>query len=295
VTERHPESYTGAEPPRGEVPAASRMRRFLIRMLRLVLPGAVALVVFGLLWQLVASRNSYAFPSLGAIGQNLGGNLSLYGRDAAQTLEEVAVGLGVSFVVAFTLAVVMIHIPVIERAVMPLAVILNVTPIVAIAPGLTLILGVTTTPRYVVTALIVFFPLLINCLIGLRSADPEALDLLHTLHASKLEALLRLRIPSSLPFLFVAARICFPLATIGAVVAEFSTSGSSSGLGSQIASAASGLSTTGNALASVYACIFCLAVMGLGLTLIVTVAERRLLSWHPASARRGRSGAPAWF
>ena len=128
----------------------------------------------------------------------------------------------------------MTHVPIIERMVMPLAVILNVTPVVAIAPGLTLMLGLGMSPRYVVTALIVFFPLLINSLVGLGNIDPEALDLFHTMHASRKDVLLHLRLPSSLPFLFVAARICFPLATVGAVVAEFSTSGPGTGLGSAI-------------------------------------------------------------
>jgi NitT/TauT family transport system permease protein len=172
----------------------------------------------------------------------------------------------------------MTHIPIIERVVMPLAVILNVTPVVAIAPGLTLMLGLGMSPRYVVTALIVFFPLLINSLVGLGNVDLEALDLFQTMHASKTEVLLHLRLPSSLPFLFVAARICFPLATVGAVVAEFSTSGPDTGLGSAIA-----VAVASDAVPSVYAAIFCLAVMGLALTLVVTLAERRLLAWHPTS------------
>jgi len=241
----------------------------------------VGIGLFALVWQLVAAhyavRTANAFPSLGKIWTALTGNLSTYGIDAAHTGEEVAIGLGISFVVAFALAVVMTHVPIVEQVVMPLAVVLNVTPIVAIAPGLTFVLGLGMSPRYVVTALIVFFPLLINSLVGLGSVDPEALDVFRTMHASKTEVLLHLRIPSSLPLLFVAARICFPLATVGAVVAEFSTSGPGTGLGSAIAVAAAS-----SDVPTVYAAIFCLAVMGLVLTLIVTIAERRLLPWHPS-------------
>lgn len=251
-------------------------------MLRTIVPGGVGLGLFALAWQLLAAhyaiRTANAFPSLGAIWTELAGNLSMYGIDAAHTLQEVTIGLGVSFISAFTLAVVMTHIPLIERMVMPLAIMLNVTPVVAIAPGLTLMLGLGMSPRYVVTGLIVFFPLLINSLVGLGNVDPEALDLLHTMHASKTEVLLHLRVPSSLPFLFVAARICFPLATVGAVVAEFSTSGPGTGLGSAIA-----VAVANDAVPSVYAAIFCLAMIGLALTLVVTLAERRLLAWHPSS------------
>jgi NitT/TauT family transport system permease protein len=234
------------------------------------------------MWQLLAHhyalRTAGAFPSLGAIWIELTGNLSMYGIDAAHTLEEVAVGLSVSFLVAFALAVLMIHAPLVERVVMPLAVILNVTPIVAIAPGLTFILGLGTSPRYVVTALIVFFPLLINSIIGLGNVDPGALDVFHTMHASRSAVLVHLRIPSSLPLLFAAARICFPLAIVGAVVAEFSTSGPGTGLGSAIAVAAAN-----SDVQSVYAAIFCLALIGLILTALVVVAERRLTAWQSST------------
>jgi NitT/TauT family transport system permease protein len=277
-------------PPFGRAPtdatddtlSAKNIKSHIGRALGTILPGGIGLGLFALAWQLLAAhyavRTANAFPSIDAIWKELSGNLSAYGIDAAHTLEEVTIGLGVSFVAAFTLAVVMTHVPMIERVVMPLAVILNVTPIVAIAPGLTLMLGLGMSPRYVVTALIVFFPLLINSLVGLGNVDPEALDLFHTMHATRTEVLLHLRLPSSLPFLFVAARICFPLATVGAVVAEFSTSGPGTGLGSAIA-----VAVASDSVPSVYAAIFCLAVMGLALTLVVTVAERRLLAWHPSS------------
>ncbi|HVB05598.1 MAG TPA: ABC transporter permease subunit [Acidimicrobiales bacterium] len=256
----------------------------LVAHLRRALPGAVGLALFAGSWQLVALAlrvsTHGAFPTLGAIWGALTGDLSGYLTNAGYTLEEVVVGLGLSFAVAFSLAVVMVYVPVVERAVMPLAVILNVTPIVAIAPGLTSLLGLGMAPRYVVTALIVFFPLLINSLVGLGNVDPESYDLLRTLNASRTEVLVRLRLPSSLPYLFVAARICFPLATVGAVVAEFSTAGSGGGLGSAISVAANAA-----AYPSVYAAIFCLAVVGLVLTLFVSAAERRLLVWHPGRRR----------
>ena len=250
---------------------------------RQVLPGAAALGVLAAIWQVVAVHSPNAFATLGAIWNAFWGNLSMLGLDTAVTLEEVAVGLAVSFAVAFSLAVSMTYFEVIERAVMPVAVILNVTPVVAIAPGLTILLGLGMTSRFVVTALIVFFPLLVNSLVGLGSVEPDALDVLRTLAASRREVLVRLRIPSSLPFLFVAARICFPLATVGAVVAEFSTSGTQHGLGYEITNAISN-----SAFAIAYAAIACLAIVGLALTALVTLVERRALAWHPGARRGGR-------
>jgi NitT/TauT family transport system permease protein len=242
----------------------------------------VLLGLLALTWQLVAVHNAYLVPRIGAIWDQLVDNPREFLDAAGNTLQESAVGLAASFAVAFSLAVVMSHIRVIERAVMPVAVIINVTPVVSLAPGLAVALGFGMAPRYLVTGIIVFFPMLINSLIGLRSVDPEALQYFASLDASRLEVLLHLRIPSSLPFLFAAARICFPLSIIGAVVAEFSTAGTSNGLGSLIELASQ--QGTATSLPQVYAAIFCLALLGLSFTLAVMALERRLLSWHPAQA-----------
>ena len=270
----------------GPAPKARRRRR-AARLATQALPGAVLLGVLALTWQLVAVHNTYLVPRIGAIWDQLVDNPREFVDAAGNTLQESAVGLGASFAVAFSLAIVMSHIRVVERAVMPVAVIINVTPVVSLAPGLAVALGFGMAPRYLVTGIIVFFPMLINSLIGLRSVDPEALQYFASLDASRLEVLLHLRIPSSLPFLFAAARICFPLSIIGAVVAEFSTAGTSNGLGSLIELASQ--QGTSKSLPEAYAAIFCLAVLGLSFTLAVTLVERRLLSWHPARAAQGQT------
>ena len=238
-----------------------RERRRAARLATQALPGAVLLGLLALTWQLVAVHNTYLIPRIGAIWDQLVDNPREFVDAAGNTLQESAVGLGASFAVAFSLAIAMSHIRVIERAVMPVAVIINVTPVVSLAPGLAVALGFGMAPRYLVTGIIVFFPMLINSLIGLRSVDPEALQYFASLNASRLEVLLHLRIPSSLPFLFAAARICFPLSIIGAVVAEFSTAGTSNGLGSLIELASQ--QGTSKSLPQVYAAIFCLALLGL--------------------------------
>jgi len=263
-------------------PSHGRRRRRVARLATHALPAAVLLGLLALTWQLVAVHNAYLVPRIGAIWDQLVDNPREFLDAAGNTLQESAVGLAASFAVAFSLAVVMSHIRVIERAVMPVAVIINVTPVVSLAPGLAVALGFGMAPRYLVTGIIVFFPMLINSLIGLRSVDPEALQYFASLDASRLEVLLHLRIPSSLPFLFAAARICFPLSIIGAVVAEFSTAGTSNGLGSLIELASQ--QGTATSLPQVYAAIFCLALLGLSFTLAVMALERRLLSWHPAQA-----------
>ncbi|HTV11471.1 MAG TPA: ABC transporter permease subunit [Acidimicrobiales bacterium] len=258
----------------------SLWRSHLLPVASAVVPPAALLALLALGWQLVALRNKFLLPSLGAVGSELTSHPREYLDAAATTLQETGVGLGVSFVVAFGLAVAMGHFKVVERAVMPLAVVINVTPVVALAPGLATALGFGYTPRYIVTGIIVFFPLLINSLAGLRSADPEALRYFVTLNASRWDILYRLRLPSSLPFLFAAARICFPLSLIGAVVAEFTAAGNENGLGSLIY-----ISDENNYLAGMYSGVFCLSVLGLLVTLLVVLVERRVLAWHPSVAQ----------
>ncbi len=245
------------------------------------LPPVVALGVLVLAWQLVAVHEpAHAVATVPETFFELAHHPGLYWRSSVVTLQEIGVGLGASFVVAFALAVAMVHVEIVERALMPLAVALNVTPVIAYAPGLVLLLGFGIAPRYVVTAIVVFFPFLVNSLVGLRSVDASALDLLRTLHASRREVLWRLRLPSSLPYLFAAARICLPLSVVGAVVAEFTTSGSNAGLGSVISSANQQLDVP-----AIYAAIIVLAALGLVLTLVVVLLERRVLAWHPAGSR----------
>ena len=249
--------------------------------MRYVVPPVIVIVILGGLWQLAAAHNSQTLPTLGAIARSIADRPHFYSANAAWTLEEMIVGLVVSFLVAFALAVVMVYVRVVERAVMPLAVILNVTPVVSFAPGLVIVFGFSVLPRFIVTGVIVFFPFLVNALIGLKSVDQEALEFFQTLDASRREILVHLRIPSSLPFLFAAARVGVPLSLVGAVVAEITTSGMQRGLGAQIVVANEFLN-----LPVVYASVFCLAVIGVVTTSLVIIAERRLLGWHSSYARR---------
>ena len=245
-----------------------------------VLPAVVAFALFGVIWQIVADHTQSIVPTLGSLSSALRANPHLLLEDGARTLRESIVGLLAGFGAAFVLAVAMSEVRLLERAVMPLAVVLNVTPLVAIAPGLGLAFGFGYSPKYILTAIIVFFPFLVNASIGLRSVEPEVLNVLSTLRASRFEVLWRLRLPSSLPFLFSAARICLPLSIVGAVVAEFTASSYSGqgGLGVLVLTSAQT-----SQLGLEFAAIFCLAGMGIIYTAVVVICERRLLRWHVSS------------
>jgi len=266
-----------SQPPAGQVagaPAAAATRDRLSR----VLPPLVALGGLGALWQLGGSRDPLVVPPLAGVVRALVEHSSYFLDNALTTLGEVGVGLGASTAVAFVLAVAMCEVRALERALMPLAVGLNVTPLVAVAPALVIAFGFGAVPKYVLTALIVFFPLLVNALAGLKSVDPGVLDLLRTMDASRLEVLVHLRLPSCVPHLFLAARVCVPLAVVGAVVAEFSAPGSARGLGSVIETAFSQSDLT-----TMYAATLVLAVLGIALAGLERAVEHRVVYWRSAT------------
>lgn len=256
----------------------------LLRSLRfgVWLPALVSFGIVAVIWQLVAAHQQYVLPSLGSIASQFVDRPGLYWSNALTTLQEAVVGTSASFAIAMVLAILMSQLDVLERAIMPLAVVLNVTPVMSIAPALVIAFGFGIGPKYIVTAVITFFPFLVNALVGLRSADRGTLEVFQSLHASRREILFRLRLPSSLPFLFAAARVCLPLSIVGAVVAEFVAAGNEQGLGSLIAT-----SQQSSELPPIYASVFVLAFIGLVFTAIVVLAEHRYLSWHGSRQQRG--------
>ena len=156
---------------------------------------------------------------------------------------------------------------------MTLAILLKSTPLVAIAPLLTLWLGFGVTPKIIITALLTFFPVLVNVLTGLQRPDPALLDLFRAWQASRWEIFLHLRAPSALPYLFAALKISAPLALIGAVVAEWT--GASGGLGRIMWLAYSNLN-----LPFLFAAIFLLAAFGMLLYWLLARLERLAIFWN---------------
>jgi NitT/TauT family transport system permease protein len=254
------------------------MSRSARRVAVVVVPPICAFATVLLVWQLIALHNPLVLPRLGAIASALVHAKEKYATDSGRTVVEAIAGLAFGLSGAFVVAVAMSQSRIVQRAVMPLVVVLNVTPLIALAPGFAISLGIGDAPRFAVTSLIVFFPFLMNLLAGLNAADREAVAVLETLAASRFEVLWRLRLPSSLPFLFAAARICFPLALVGAIVAELTVSGSAGGLGYLIEEA-----LPLNQLGPLYAAVFCLAVIGSALFLIVVLTERWALGWYRAT------------
>jgi NitT/TauT family transport system permease protein len=247
------------------------------RVLRTVLPPIVGVGGFLLLWQLlvtVLDIPQFELPAPSAIFRHLASDPWFYITNARVTMWEAFLGFWLGLVGALAAATVMAHSRFVEQAVTPLAVLVQVTPLIAYAPALVIWLGFGLKPILVGTALVCFVPFLFNAVVGFRSIDPATHELLRSVDASKWEVFLRLRVPHALPYLFSAARIAVGLALIGAVLTEF-FAGVTSGLGYAVKKAQSF-----NLTLQLWGSIFVLAFLGAAATVLIGVLERVVLRWH---------------
>ncbi|MGI9486607.1 MAG: ABC transporter permease [Geminicoccaceae bacterium] len=188
------------------------------------------------------------------------------------TLFEALSGFILGNGIAILLAVWFVHNQPAERAFYPIAVFINTIPIIAVAPILVLIFGNGYTPKIVIAALICFFPTLVNMVRGLKAVSPATMELMRVLSASKREILWKIRLQSSLPFLFAALKIASTTCVIGAIVGEWI--GSNFGLGALI------IEATYNFRAPLlYATVFLGAGLAVTLFSITVLVERRLITW----------------
>jgi len=189
------------------------------------------------------------------------------------TLEEVLLGFGLSLSGGVVLAVLIAYSRTLERSIYPLVIASQTIPIIAIAPLLLIWVGYGVGPKVIVVALIAFFPIVVNTVDGLKSADRDMINLMRTLGASRWQIFTKVQVPTSLPFLFSGVRVAIAVSVIGAVIGEWV--GSSQGLGYLMIRSKPQFLTE-----RVFAAIFILSVMGVGLFLIVGLVERYMIPWH---------------
>ncbi|HMN80172.1 MAG TPA: ABC transporter permease [Burkholderiaceae bacterium] len=137
------------------------------------------------------------------------------------TLQVALIGYGVAIVLAFALAVGITGSPLLSRILLPWLIVVQSTPIIAVAPIIVVTLGAGSLPRVVITTMIAFFPLVIGTATGLASVPPEMLELSRSLRATRSREYLQMRLPFAVPYVFSALKVAITLAVIGAVVAEF--------------------------------------------------------------------------
>jgi NitT/TauT family transport system permease protein len=203
-----------------------------------------------------------------------------------ETLKLTLLAFAASFLGGLALAILFVQSRLIERSFMPYALVLQVTPVVAIAPQIVIWVGVDHVERavFILAAIVAFFPILSNASFGLRSVDPGLMDLFRLYRANGAQRLWLLQLPSALPALLAGARISAGLALIGAVVAEFvAGSGEAIGLAWRISESASRLETP-----RTFAALLLLSLTGVTLnTLVATIEKRLLRHWHPAHGEAG--------
>jgi NitT/TauT family transport system permease protein len=225
---------------------------------------------------------SYFLPPPSQIVRAAAENYSLLLRSAWNTLAMALEALLVSSVLACSVALVIALNETIERSVRPLAVSLQVTPIIAIAPQVVIWAGLERPERAIIAlaVIVAFFPIFSGALTGLKSTDADLERLFDLYEASKWQRLWRLRIPSSIPFVLEGHKVAGGLAVIGAVVAEFvAGSGGAQGLAWRILEASNRLQT-----AKTFAAVIILAMMGALLNSALRAVERVVLQ-----KMRGRS------
>ena len=198
---------------------------------------------------------------------------------ASVTLGEVAVGLALGLAVATSLGYLLAKVPLAERLLAPYIVALQAVPIVAIAPLFIIWFGAGAPSKIITCALIVFFPMLINTIVGVRQVEPDLRDLMASLNATRWQTFWLLEAPAAMPVLLGGLKVSATLSVIGAVVGEFV--GASAGLGFLINLARGTYDTP-----LVYVAVFTLTVMALTLYGMVDLLEKRLLAWQ----RNGRAG-----
>jgi NitT/TauT family transport system permease protein len=189
------------------------------------------------------------------------------------TLGEVLAGLMLGAVTATSLGYLLAKSPAMERLLAPYIVASQSVPIVAVAPLLVIWFGPGVLSKVLVCALIVFFPILINTVVGVRSVPQDLYALMRTLQATRWQMFRLLELPAALSVILGGLRIGATLSVIGAVVGEFV--GSDRGLGFLINVGRGQYDT-----AKVFVAVFSLVVMALGLYGVVVLFERRLLSWQ---------------
>jgi NitT/TauT family transport system permease protein len=193
------------------------------------------------------------------------------------TLIEAIAGFVIGNIVAIILAIAFVHNKTVDKAYFPTAVFINTIPIIAVAPILVMIFGNGYTPKIFIAALICFFPTLVNMKRGLEAVSPASLDLMRILSAGKAEVFWKLRIQSSLPFLFAALKIASTTCVIGAIVGEWI--GSNYGLGALILEASYNYRAP-----QLYAAVAMCAGMAVTFFGIVVFLERRIITWNPAQS-----------
>ncbi|WP_264214420.1 ABC transporter permease [Leisingera thetidis] len=258
------------------------------RNLRIIMPVASILAALGL-WEFLVWYNDvphYLIPAPSLIAETLIKDWATLAQSAWFTVKLTLLSLSLAIAGGVLLGMLFALSRTVEISLFPFAVILQVTPVVAIAPLILIYVESTFWALLICAWIVAFFPILSNTAIGLRSVDHNLRDMFRLYQATPWQRLRYLLIPSALPYFMAALKIAGGLALIGAVVAEFvaGTAGQNTGLASRILE-----SSFRNEIPRMFAALFLVSVLGIIIFLATSWLSRAVLGhWHESEIKRER-------
>ena len=243
-----------------------------------IAPGLLLLVFF-FLWELLVDSLEiphYILPPPSRIMTVMVLKGGLLFQHALVTLLEVIAGFSIALVVGIGLALLIFYSPIMKRALYPLVIASQTVPVFAIAPLLIVWFGYGMSSKVVMAAIIVFFPIVVNTVDGLKAVDEDTVNMMRVMKATPFQILLKIRVPQALPFIFSGAKIGVAVSLIGAIIGEWV--GGKEGLGYLMIHANAQLQ-----IDLIFAAILWLSVLGVSLFGLVSLLEWISFPWRRLS------------
>lgn len=245
--------------------------------------GVPALVLLGLAllweaWTRLFAIEPYLLPAPSRILGAFVADPRLYAAKTWETAQETVIGFAAAVLVGLAVAFAVDASAPLRRAIYPLLIASQTIPLIAVAPIIIIWLGYDLTPKVVIVVLYCFFPIVVATVDGLRAADPEMLNMLRAMGASRAQLLRVARLPAALPSVFAGVKIAATYAVTGAVVGEWL--GGDRGLGISMIRAQKSF-----ALDRVFAAVFVVMVLTLVLFLAIDLVARRAMPWYVSSRK----------
>jgi NitT/TauT family transport system permease protein len=269
---------TGERPAR---PPQTARPRLWDRLDRYGVPLALAVVLL-VVWEFgvrLAHVPAYLLPPPTAVFASLVNDWKVIYLNLAPTLIAIIGGFALSVVIGIPLATVIVFSRLAERVLYPPMVASQAIPKVAVAPLFVVWMGFGVLPKVWIAFLIAFFPVVIDTVVGLRSVQPEMLQLGRSMGGGTLRMFVKLRLPNAMPNIFAGMKVAIALAVVGAITGEFV--GSQSGLGYLLTSASGQMDT-----ALVFAVLVTISAIAMVLFMIVEAVEKLVIPWHSSMRSR---------
>lgn len=247
----------------------------LNRIISFIYPAITLVALLGIWYAAVKLFRvpPYLLPLPGAVIQRMEEDFWFLLHHSLITIYITLGGFLLSIVIGVPLAIVLVASRILERAVMPWLILSQTFPKVALAPLIVVWFGLGLGPKFVITFLVAFFPILISTIVGLRSIEREMIELASAVRANTLQTFFHFRLPLALPNIFAGTKVSIAFSVVGAVIAEWV--GANAGLGYLLLQANANLDTT-----LLFAVLIVLLIIGVVLYYAVEFVERLVIPWH---------------